>query len=301
MNPFQNKISKFYGYKIPPFNITSDPDFFFLSEHHKEALSHLLFGIHGRKGFIEITGEIGAGKTTLCHYLLKHLDRTKIKTAYIFNPDLTGFELLQAILEDLRIPFRGKTKIGLFRQLNKFLLNEFKRGNNVAVIIDEAQNLGVELLEELRMLSNLETTKEKILQLVLVGQPQLRQLLATPALEQLRQRMGVRHHILPLEEKEVSFYISHRLKVAGCPDKKIYFHPGAAAKIYCYSSGVPRLINTVCERALIFGFIASRHDITVDMISRCIEEIEGRSSPNELDQGTLRQSREGQAAFARSG
>lgn len=285
---FEDDIKSFFQFRLQPFNITSDPSFFFLSEHHKEALYHLLFGIHGRKGFIEITGEIGAGKTTLCQYLLERLDRNRIKTAYIFNPGLTGLELFHAILEDFKLPAKKRSKIELFRHFNHFLLREFEQGNNVVLMLDEAQNMDVSLLEEIRMLSNLETKKTKLLQMIFVGQPELRERLNSPDLQQLRQRIGVRYHILPLKEGEVNTYIYHRLAVAGCPDRRIYFHPEALKEIYHYSKGIPRLINVVCERALISAFIAKTYEINEPMIVRCIEEIEGRPLQNEFDQGAFR-------------
>jgi general secretion pathway protein A len=265
--------TKFYGLTEKPFNITIDPNFLFFSRVHKDAFSHLLYGIKEKKGFIVITGDIGAGKTTLCRALLNQFDETT-KTAYIFNPSLTGRQLLEAILEDFGVPPEKKDKVVLFRQLNRFLLDELSRGHNVVLIIDEAQNMKHSLLEELRMLSNLETEKEKLFQIILVGQPELRDKLNSPQLVQLRQRVSVRFHLAPLQKDEIGLYIYHRLKVAGSSGD-IIFTQDALEKIFLYSNGIPRLINQVCDRALLHGYVKETKTIDVDIIKKCISEIEG--------------------------
>lgn len=263
----------FYGLKVKPFNVTSDPNFIFMSRRHKEAFSHLKYGIQERKGFLEITGEIGTGKTTLCRALLNQLDE-KTKAAFIFNPNLSEIQLLQAIIEDLGLRVEKKTKLALFRQLNNFLIEQIEKDCNVILILDEAQNLKPALLEQIRMLSNLETEKEKLFQIILVGQPELREKLASPQLKQLRQRISVRYHILPLDRDEVDKYIYHRLNIAGS-DGSIVFTPEAIEEIYRYSAGVPRLINIVCDKALLLGYVLETKAISDEMVKRCIREING--------------------------
>lgn len=265
---------EYYKLRENPFNVTSDPSFLYMSKRHKEAFTHLVYGIKMRKGFIEITGEVGTGKTTLCRALLNKLDQ-HTKAAFIFNSDLSQLQLLQAIVEDLGIKVEKKTKIELFNGLNNFLIDELKKGNNVVLILDEAQNLKPKTLEQMRMLSNLETEKEKLFQIILVGQPELRDRLNSPNLRQLRQRIGIRYHILPLERDEVAGYIKHRLYIAGS-DGSIEFTEDAIERIYEYSNGVPRLINIVSDKALLMGFVLETYEINGRIIEKSIEEIEGR-------------------------
>lgn len=264
---------QFYNLKERPFNVTSDPAFFFLSEKHKEALSHLLYGSTQRKGIIVITGEIGTGKTTLCRYFLDKLG-SRTKTAFILNPYFSEAQLLEAIVKDFGIPVRDKSRLALVDQLNRFLLRESESGNNVVLIIDEAQNLKPPQLEQVRLLSNLETDKAKLLQIVLAGQPELNQRLNLPALRQLRQRVMVRYHIMPLEKNEVRDYIDYRLDVAGS-EGRINFSLDASARIFEFSGGTPRLINMICDRALLAGFVAETHVIGIGIVERCVEELSG--------------------------
>lgn len=264
---------KFYGLKERPFNVTADPNFLFFSKKHREAFDHLIYGIKEKKGFLEITGEIGTGKTTLCRALISQLDE-RTRTAFILNSNLPEVQLLLAIVTDLGLTVKPRTKINLLSELNRFLIDQLKAGSNVVLIIDEAQNLKAAQLEQIRLLSNLETDKEKLIQIVLVGQPELREKLDSPELEQLRQRISVKYHILPLDKTEVGDYIYHRLHVAGS-DGTIKFEPDVFGEIYEYSGGVPRLINLVCDRTLLLGFIMESRDITLDMIKRSVEEIEG--------------------------
>jgi general secretion pathway protein A len=265
---------KFFGLRENPFNVTSDPNFFYLSKAHREALGHLLYGIRERKGFLELTGEIGAGKTTVCKTLLKRLD-SNTKTAFMLNSNLSQLQLLEAIVEDFGLTPRRRTKVTLFRQLNDFLLGELKRNANVVLILDEAQNLPVSTLESIRLLSNLETDKQKLVQILLVGQPELRRKLNSQSLVQLRQRIGVRFHINPLVKEEAGEYIGHRLRIAGC-EEKVRFTAQALDKIFAYSAGVPRLINLVCDKALLSGFVLETRIIDGDIIDKSIFEIEGR-------------------------
>ena len=262
----------FYSLKENPFNITSDPDFFFPSSRHEEAFNHLTYGIHSRKGIIVITGEIGTGKTTLCRTLLNRLDK-KVKTALILNPNFSDLQLLQMIINDLGISYVKKTKLDLVGAITLFLTDESAKGHNVAVIIDECQNLNVRQLEQIRLLSNLETEKEKLLQIILVGQPELGEKLKNPALRQLTQRVSVRYHILPLQQEEVGHYINHRLKVAG-GDEKLYFTPEAINVIFNISKGTPRIINVLCDRALLGGFSRGTFIIDDSLIMESAKEIQ---------------------------
>lgn len=264
---------EFFGLKEKPFSVTSDPNFLFLSRVHKEAFSHLVYGIKERKGFLEITGEIGAGKTTLCRALLNQLDKNT-KSAFIFNSTLPELQLLQIILEDFGLIVEKKTKAAMLRQLNHFLIEELSKENNVILIIDEAQNLKPAILEEIRMLSNLETEKEKLFQIILVGQPELKNKLNSPNLKQLKQRIGVRFHITPLQKDEIDKYIYHRLSVAGSKGD-IRFAEDAIGSIYGYSGGIPRLINMICDKALLAAYVMETRDITLPIIERSIQEMEG--------------------------
>ena len=262
---------QFYGLRERPFNVTSDPAFFYLSKKHKEALSHLAYGVSQRKGIIVLTGEVGTGKTTLCRYFLGQLGR-KVKTAFILNPYFSELELLEAIVDDFGIRGIFNSQLALVARLNKFLLRESSAGNNLVLIIDEAQNLRSSLLEQIRLLSNLETEKEKLLQVILVGQPELNRRLNLHDLRQLGQRIMVRFHISPLEQGEIRNYINHRLSVAGS-NGKIEFTDEAIRAISEFSAGTPRLINTLCDRALLAGFVSETDTIDIPIINRCIGEL----------------------------
>jgi general secretion pathway protein A len=263
---------QFFGLKERPFNVTSDPDFFFLSRKHKEALSHLVYGVSLRKGIIVLTGEIGTGKTTLCRFFLNQLSKN-VKTAFILNPHFSETQLLEAIIRDFGINTKSNSRLGLVWELNKFLLKESGAGNNLVLIIDEAQNLKTHLLEQVRLLSNLETDKDKLLQVVLVGQPELNNKLNLYDLRQLRQRIMVRFHITPLEKDEIESYIKHRLNIAGSTER-IQFSEEAIGLIAVFSSGTPRLINMLCDRALLAAYAKDTYIIDANIIKRCLEELE---------------------------
>ncbi len=264
----------YYRLRENPFNVTSDPNFLYMSKRHKEAFTHLLYGIRERKGFIEITGEVGTGKTTLCRALLNQFDQ-HTRAAFIFNSDLSQIQLLQSIADDLGIQVRRNTKMELFKGLNVYLIEQLRKGNNVVLILDEAQNLKPHTLEQMRMLSNLETEKEKLFQIILVGQPELRDRLNNPSLRQLRQRIGIRYHITPLEKDEIAGYVYHRLYVAGS-DGTVKFTEDALEKVYQYSGGIPRLINIVSDKSLLLGFVLETYIINGEIIERSIQEVEGR-------------------------
>lgn len=260
----------FYGFQENAFNITSDPAFYFESDHHKEAYAHLLYGIRNRKGIICMTGEVGTGKTTLCRTLLNHIGNN-IKTAFILNPNFSQIQLLQLITKDLGIPISRNNKLDLINGLNDFLIAETSRGHNVALIIDEAQNLNIRQLEQIRLLSNLETEKFKLLQIILVGQPELLTKLQKPSLRQLNSRIAVRYHIQPLTRAEVRLYILHRLRIAGGPPR-LKFTDDAFDMIFARSKGTPRIINVLCEHALLAGFVNETYTLDGDLIKKCAHE-----------------------------
>jgi general secretion pathway protein A len=265
---------KFFHFSELPFNLTPDPRFFFFSKKHEEAFEHILFGIKQRRGFIVISGEVGIGKTTLCRLLLDRLDKidSRLKTALIFNPSLTTIELLQAINRDYGIKHQSSSKGELVSELNSFLLRELSLGGNALLIIDEAQNLSTECMEEIRMLSNLETEKEKLIQILLVGQPELQAKLGLQELRQLNQRITLRYHIQPLDLEETRAYIGYRLKVAGGQDR-VLFTPKALERIYQASSGIPRLINAICDKALLAAFVDEARVVNENCVSKALPEL----------------------------
>ena len=263
----------FFNLQEPPFNLTPDPRFLYLSAQHEEALSHLLYGINERKGFIEITGEVGTGKTLLCRALLDRLDDST-STAMIFNSLQGRSELLQAICRDFGLPADADTRAGLIERLNTWLLSEFGRGRNAVVVIDEAQNLEPAVLEQLRLLSNLETTTGKLLQIVLVGQPELRVKLSLPGMRQLNQRIAVRFHLTALGRGDSSRYVMHRLHVAG-GGGRIRFSPGAMRLVYRYSGGLPRRVNLLCDRALLTAFVQETRHVDGAVVRRGARDLEG--------------------------
>ena len=230
---------EFYGLSAPPFNITPDPRYLFFSRRHRQAFEHILFGISERKGFIQITGEVGAGKSTLCRKVLEEL-RDGYATALILNPVMTPIQLTRSVLRELDLDDSGNDRIRLVERLNDFLLERAHAGDAVVLFIDEAQDMSDELIEQVRLLSNLETDQHKLLQIVLIGQPELRDRLDAPALRQLRQRITVRYHLGPINRQETASYIQHRLLVAGSNGRPSFTRPAYRA-IHHYSRGIPRL------------------------------------------------------------
>lgn len=265
----------YYQLKENPFNTTADPDFFFSSKTHSEAVANLIYGIEQRKGIIVVTGEIGTGKTTLCRKIFK-LSTKRIKFALVLNPKCSEIQLLQMIVHDLGIVTQSKNKYGLVQALNEFLIAESIEGNNIVVVIDEAQHLTVKQLEQVRLLSNLETEKDKLLQIILVGQPELYDKLQLPELRQLRQRVAVHFHVQPLGKDDVRQYIHHRLSRAVIdPDlsKKVEFTDQAIDSIFHLTQGSPRTINILCDRALLAGYVADTYSIDDEIIKNCAKEI----------------------------
>jgi len=265
----------FYGFREPPFSITPDPRFLFFSERHREALQHLLYGIRERKGFVQITGEVGAGKTTLCRAALEQLG-PGFKTALILNPVMSSSQLLRTVLTELGLTPPGRTdRVAYLELLNRFLLEQVPLGHDVVLLIDEAQDLSAELLEQVRLLSNLETDRQKLLQIVLIGQPELQRMLDDAKLRQLRQRITVRYHLTPLDRDETELYVYYRMQVAGASGGPT-FSRFAFYRIWRYSRGIPRLINAVCDTTLLAGFVAGVHQLTGRHVAQAIRELEGK-------------------------
>lgn len=265
---------KFYGFRERPFEITPDPNFVYLSEIHQEALAHLMYSVREGKGFSVITGEAGTGKTTLVQMLLSKLDG-HVRTSYIFNPILDRADFLNYICDDLGIVSEGiKTRGQSLTALHAFLLDCFRNEEKVFLIIDEAQSLEPELLQEVRLLTNLETAKNKLLHVILLGQPELDQILKEPHFRPLKQRITVRFKLRPLNLKETKAYILYRLKRAGSR-KLTLFDNSAIREIYRYSKGIPRLINIVCDNALLTGFSLGENRIGKSIINGVIGDLEG--------------------------
>lgn len=268
---------EFYGFREKPFNITPNPRFIYLSKNHREAFAHLLYGIDNHAGFIKLTGEVGTGKTTVLRTLFEQLDERGHRTALIFNPCLTAQELMRSINQEFGIPWEGLNISELLDALNRFLLNENTAGRTVVLVIDEAQNLDPQVLEQIRLISNLETKTDKLIQIVLVGQPELGQLLGRSELRQLSQRITVSFHLTPMDYDDTKSYIEHRLEVAG-DWRAAMFTPQAFKQVFRYSGGVPRLINILCDRALLFGYISESKEISGRRVKGAIDEIRKEES-----------------------
>ncbi len=269
--------TSFFGLSDKPFSITPDPRYLFMSERHAEALAHLLYGINEAGGFIQLTGEVGTGKTTIVRTLLEQLPG-HADVAVILNPRLTPIEFLLAICQELGIFVRDEDEDsvkGLVDILNTRLLAAHAKGRRVVVIVDEAQNLGPETLEQVRLLTNLETATQKLLQIILIGQPELRDILDREDLRQLAQRVTGRYHLDPLSREETTAYVRHRLKVAGSTSE--IFSPAAMLEVHRHSRGIPRLINVICDRALLGGYTEDQHRISPKLVRRAAEEVHGKS------------------------
>jgi len=261
---------EFYGLRANPFNVNPDPRYLFLTRHTEEALACLTYGIQSRKGFVLLTGEVGTGKTTLINKLLEWLRLQQVATAFIFNSRLNVPQFLDYMMADFGIPSDSRAKSQILLRLYNWLLDRYRAGETAVLIIDEAQNLSDEVLEEIRMLTNLETFTEKLLQIVLVGQPELEQKLKQPQLRQLKQRLTLRAKTHPLTLEETKAYIQQRLRIAGSNGNQI-FEPEAMISIHRYSSGIPRVINLVCEHCLVSAFVDQQKVVgpsVVDNVAR---------------------------------
>ena len=263
---------EFYGLTEMPFNITPDPKFLYLSPTHLEALQSLNYGVQQRKGFIVVVGEVGCGKTTLCRRFLNELDSARFDTALIVNPRVNETQMLHAILHEL-----GETEISedphnLVLQMHRVLLARIQAGRDIVLIIDEAQNLSFEVLEQIRLLSNLETDQQKLLQIVLMGQPELKEIIRRDELRQLRQRILVHCELNPLTRHDVDHYIRHRLTLAGSSGRP-YFSGWATRAVHRYSRGIPRIINNLCDKAILSAFVRESDEVTYWDVRRAMKDV----------------------------
>jgi type II secretory pathway predicted ATPase ExeA len=260
-----------FGFQESPFSITPDPRFFYANSVYLEAYANLRYGIEAKKGFIAVTGEVGTGKTTLLRKLMLSLDKT-IQTVFVFNTDVTFNELLRVISRDLGLPTSGRDRLDLVEELNDYLIKQLEHGRTVCLLIDEVQNLSDETLEGLRLLSNLETERQKLLQIVLMGQPEFQVKLDQPHLRQLKQRIAIRAELARLRDEEVGSYINFRLRVAGCDNPNL-FDTDAIERIAFCSKGIPRLVNVICDNALVIAFAASQKNISADVIGEVVRDL----------------------------
>jgi general secretion pathway protein A len=259
----------FYGFQEMPFNITPDPRFLYLSPTHHDALQHLKYGVQERKGFIVLVGEVGCGKTTLCRRFL--IDTERFDTALILNPRVTETQMLKAILTELGETKLARSQVDLVAQMNRVLLERIHRGRDIVLIIDEAQNLSFAVLEQIRLLSNLETDQQKLLQIVLMGQPELKEVLAREDLRQLRQRILVHYELHPLSLEDTRHYIHHRLTLAGGMGRP-GFTPWALRAIHKGSKGIPRIVNNLCDKAMLSAFIRESDEVNYWDVRRAIRD-----------------------------
>ncbi|MDO9286760.1 MAG: AAA family ATPase, partial [Aquabacterium sp.] len=270
----------FFGLKQSPFSIAPDPRYLFMSERHREALAHLLYGVQGGGGFVLLTGEIGAGKTTVCRCFLEQVPPS-CQVAYIFNPKLSVIELLQSVCHEFGVPLPGDAGAATVKTcvdaLNAHLLAAHAQGRHCLLIIDEAQHLSAEVLEQLRLLTNLETNERKLLQIVLIGQPELRTLLAGAGMEQLAQRVIARFHLGTLTAQESAAYVAHRLAVAGLQGANP-FDAAALRRIHALTAGVPRRINLLCDRALLGAYAEGRSSVGRRIVDRAAQEVFGAAA-----------------------
>ncbi len=271
----QNIYRDFFGFSEKPFDLTPDPKYLYLSPKHKEVLAHLVYGMQENNGFLKIVGEVGTGKTTICRSFLRGL-HANFNIAYIFNPWVTAIELLQSINKEFGLPYESRSKKELIDILNEFLLIEKKAGNPVVVIIDEAQDLDPTVLEQLRLISNLETETEKLIQIVLIGQPELDDLLARPDMRQLRQRIAIQWELLPINQNETRGYLQHRINVA-LGKGKVHFTRGAVRAIYLYTKGIPRTINILADRSLLIAYTKNTKRIGSSVVHQASREVGGFS------------------------
>jgi general secretion pathway protein A len=268
---------EFYGLIRAPFEMTPDPAFLYLGESHQEGLATLVYGVQARKGFVLLTGEVGTGKTTLLHSLLAQLDPST-SSAYIFNPKLGTHDFFRVLFDEFGIPEACRTKAEYLMALNSFLIERLERDETALLIIDEAQNLSPELLEEVRLLSNLETPTHKLLQIMLVGQPELSDQLAKPELRQLRQRIVLRHNLRPFTRTELDDYVGERLRLAGYTGKGV-FNRAALKELFAVTGGVPRLVNVVCDGSLLTGYSRGQSTLGREVVREVAGDLELCEAP----------------------
>ena len=261
-----------FGLIRPPFELSPDPAFLFLGEAHREGLATLLYGVQSGKGFVMLTGEVGTGKTTLLHALLAQLE-SNIHSAFIFNPRLEPLDFFRVLFEELEIEPPGDTKAEYLLKLNDFLIERLRNDERTLLIIDEAQNLSAEMLEEIRLLSNLETSSSKLIQIMLVGQPELKEMLRRSDLRQLKQRIALSQHLRPFNESEMREYIENRLRKAGFTGRRL-FRRDALKSLYRFSGGTPRLINSLCDGAMLLGFVRQKTLIEARMIEEVAADLD---------------------------
>lgn len=263
----------FYGIRENPFSLTPDPQFIYLGKNHREALAQLIYGVREKKGFMVLTGEVGTGKTTIIRCFLETLinGSNNTKAAFLFNPKLSVNDFIQYIIRDLGLRIQGASKGEYLNTLNEYLISAYQKNEKVVLIVDEAQGLSPVLLEEIRLLSNLETSKSKLIQIVLVGQPEFNITLSQPNFRQIRQRINLQHHLPPFTEKETGEYIVKRLKIAGRRDA--LFRKGAVKEIYRKTGGIPRLINVLCDNSLLVGYASDKKFIDKEIVKEAAKDL----------------------------
>jgi len=273
---------QFFGLARNPFEVSPDPFFYHPTPRHNEALANLHYGVGRRKGFIVITGEVGTGKTLLVRCLLAELRKNNIAFGYVFNPLLSVTEFFQYIMADLGLPYTARTKTEMLLDLNRFLIQRHARGLITALVVDEAQALRADLLEEIRLLTNLETSQQKLLQIVLMGQPELDAVLDSPGLRQLKQRVSLRCQLLPLDEEQTRSYIRTRLERAGAQPEPPIFSGEALGRVFSYSRGIPRIVNTLCENALVNAFARQQRPVTPEIVDEVASDFRLSTGPASL-------------------
>lgn len=273
--------TNFYNLAKEPFHITPDPEFLFLSDAHKEALASIIYGVEQRKGFVAIIGEVGLGKTTILRSFLEGVDESKTRIIYLFNSNISFKGLLQTIYQNLGHPVESDDPVEMVNRLHQILIDHYKEGRNVVLVIDEAQNMPLRTLENLRMLSNLETSTDKLIQIVFSGQPEFEQKLRSYELRQLRQRIAIKSTIQPFDEQESLEYIRHRLSKAAGTDVEI-FTPGALKQIVRHSEGIPRLINVLCDNCLITAFGYQQKKVEARTVKEIVADLDRRDEEKTL-------------------
>jgi len=273
-----------YGFARRPFEMSPDPSFLYLGEAHREGLATLVYGVQSGKGFVLLTGEVGAGKTTLLHALLRQLD-SGTSSAFIFNPCLSPLDFFELLFQEYGIEKKCRTKAEYLIALNEYLIDRLANNQQTLLIVDEAQNLSAEMLEEIRLLSNLETPTSKLIQIMLVGQPELNEMLSRPDLRQLRQRIALRHHLRPFDSKELADYVRERLAKSGYTGKPI-FDRSALKALFEVSQGTPRIINNTCDAALLQGYTLDRRRIDGKVIREVVATL-ALEEPGRNEAGAL--------------